>query len=132
MSPPSAVYPWWKSSLWVHGLLTSGCSLVADLHKVVLEHWVLVVGGWKKIHPRIVEALADNRKYADPSEEILLASVKPKELVETPQKDTLVAFYKVWPYRVLEVLDSMIWISQSITIEQWFVHSSVTSKTILE
>ena len=112
MSPPSAVCPWWISSLWVHGRLISSHSLVIDLHKVVLERWVLVVSGCKKIHPRILETLADNRKSADPSEEILLPSVEPKELVETPQKDTLVAFYKVWPHSVLEVPDSIVWISK--------------------
>ena len=112
MSPPSAVCPWWISSLWVHGLLTSGHSEVADLHKVVLKRLVLVVGGCEKIHPRILETLADNGKSADPSKEILLASVKTEELVETPQEDTLIAFYKVWSHSVLEVPDSVVWISQ--------------------
>ena len=112
MSPPSAVCPWLISNLWVHGLLTLSHSLVIDLHKVVLKRWVLVVGGWKKIHPRILEALADDRKSADPSEEILLASVKTKELVETPQEDTLVALYKMWSHSCLKVPDAVDWISE--------------------
>ena len=86
MSPPSAVCPLWISSLWVHGRLISSSSVVVELHKVVLERWVLVVGGCKKIHPRILETLADNRKSADPSEEILLASVKTKELEKATGK----------------------------------------------
>ena len=87
--------------------------------------------GWKKIHPRILETLADNSKSADPSEKILLATVETKELVETPQEDTLIAFDEMWSYHVLEVLDSVVGISQSVTIEQWFIHSSVTNKAIL-
>ena len=112
MSPPSAFCPWWVSLLCVHGRLTLSRSLVIEFHKVVLKRWVLVSSGWKKIHPRILKALTDNRKSADPSEKILSASVKTKELVETPQEDTVVAFYKMWSHSVLEVPDSIDWISK--------------------
>ena len=60
MPPSPAVSPMRISNLWVNWLLIVGYSLVVDLNEVVLENRVLVISGWKKIHPRVLQALADN------------------------------------------------------------------------
>ena len=134
MSPPSAFFPLWISLLCGHGRFSSSPSFVVELHKVVLERWVLVVGRCKKIHPRVLETLADDRESADPSEEILLASVKSKELEKQQRhrKTLWFPFYKMWPHSVLEIPDAIVWISEQVSIEKWFVYGSVSNKSVFQ
>ena len=132
MPPSPAVSPMRISNLRVNWLLIVGYSLVVDLNKVILKNRVLVVRDGKEIHPRILQALADNRKSADPSEKVLLASVKAKELEKSPEKDTLITFDKVWPDSVLEIPDASVAISQKVSVEKRFVHGRVSYKSVFK
>ena len=118
MSPPPAVHPLGISSLWIHDCLSVGLSVKIYICKVLQEDGVLIIRRRKEVHPGVLEALADDSKSANPPENVLVATVESYELKEAPQKDTLSALDKMWPYCVLKIAYTVVRVSQPISVQE--------------